>query len=96
MSSVHAGTFPDERSHRPTLVHPAPTEVRHNQWPWLAAGLTLVFAIPFVLTDLTSINRDLYYGVFIGGVFAFFAAWLVWVLTRPVRCLSATGAAASP
>ena len=62
MSSVHTPTLPDERSHRPTLVHPPPPEARHNQWRWLAAGLVLVFAIPFVLTDLTSINRDLYYG----------------------------------
>jgi D-alanyl-D-alanine carboxypeptidase len=76
MSSVHTPTLPDERSHRPTLVHPPPAEARHNQWRWLAAGLALVFAIPFVLTDLISINRDLYYGVFIGGVVTFVAAWL--------------------
>ena len=76
MSSVHARTFPDERSHRPTLVSPTPAGARRNQLPWLAAGLALAFSIPFVLTDLTSINRDLYYGVFIGGIFTFVAAWL--------------------
>jgi hypothetical protein len=87
MSSVHARTFPDDRSDRPTLVHPAPTEVRHNQWRWLAAGLTLVFLIPLVLTDLASINRDLYYGVFIGGVFAFVAAWLRLGVESPLALL---------
>jgi D-alanyl-D-alanine carboxypeptidase len=98
MSSVHARTFPDERSHRPTLVYPAPTEVRHKQWRWLAAGLGLAFAIPFLLTDLTSISRDLYYGIYIGAVFGFFGLWLRYangsaraVLTRHWRAGVAVG-----
>ncbi|HEX4930273.1 MAG TPA: serine hydrolase domain-containing protein, partial [Gaiellaceae bacterium] len=87
MSSAHARTIPDERSHRPTLLYP-PAEVRHHQLRWLAAGLALAFAIPFGLTDLTSINRDLYYGVFIGCVFAFAAAWLARGVGSPLALLA--------
>lgn len=47
-----------------------------RHWYWLAAGLVLFFSVPFGLTDLVSINRDLYYGVYIVTVFGFFAAWL--------------------
>jgi D-alanyl-D-alanine carboxypeptidase len=83
MSSVHARTFSEEQSHRPSLVYPAPAERGRNQWRWLAAGLALAFAVPFVLTDLTSINRDLYYGIFSGGVFGFVAAWLAWGVGSP-------------
>ena len=83
MSSVHARTLSDERSHRPSLVDQTSAEGDRNQWRWLASGLALAFAIPFVLTDLTSINRDLYYGVFIAGVFAFVAAWLGWGVGSP-------------
>jgi D-alanyl-D-alanine carboxypeptidase len=98
MSSVHARTLPDQRSHRPTLAYPEPTEARHNQWRWLASGLALAFAIPFVLTDLTSISRDLYYGIYIGAVFGFFGLWLRYanesaraVLTRNWRAGTAVG-----
>ena len=87
MSSVHARTFSDERSHRPSLVYPTPAESR-NQWRWLVAGLALAFAIPFVLTDLTSIDRDVYYGVYIGGVFTFVAAWLVRGVGSPSALLA--------
>jgi D-alanyl-D-alanine carboxypeptidase len=48
----------------------------HRHWYWLGAGLVLVFLIPFGLTDVLSIDRDLYYGVYMGAVFAFFGAWL--------------------
>jgi hypothetical protein len=40
------------------------------------AGLAIAFLIPFVLTDLTSVDRDLYYGVYGAAVFAFVALWL--------------------
>jgi D-alanyl-D-alanine carboxypeptidase len=49
---------------------------RHQHWYWLAAGLVLFFLVPFGLTDQVSINRDLYYGIYIVTVFGFFAAWL--------------------
>jgi len=54
----------------------ATATARHRHWYWLAAGLALFFLIPFLLTDLVAINRDLYYGVYIGAAFAFFAAWV--------------------
>lgn len=49
---------------------------RDQHWYWLAAGLALFFLIPFALTDVVSINRDLYYGIYIVAVFGFFAAWV--------------------
>ena len=36
----------------------------------------MAFLIPFLLTDLTSVDRDLYYGVYVAAVFGFFALWL--------------------
>ena len=47
-----------------------------QQWRWLAGGLVLAFAIPYLFTDLLEINRDLYYGVYAVLVFRFFALWL--------------------
>jgi hypothetical protein len=71
---------------------------RHQHWYWLAAGLALFFLIPFALTDLVSINRDLYYGIYIGAVFGFFGLWLRYanesartVLTRNWRAGVALG-----
>jgi len=43
---------------------------------FLAGGALLAFALPFVLTDLVTIDRDLYYGVYAGSVFALFWLWL--------------------
>lgn len=88
MSNLHARTYRHEGSHRPTLVHSTRAEARGHQWGWLAAGLVLAFSIPFVLTDLTSINRDVYYGVFIGGVFAFVGAWLRFGVGSPLVLLA--------
>jgi hypothetical protein len=62
--------------HVQRLARPLAVETRHRQWYWLAAGLAMSFLIPFVLTDVVSIDRDLYYGVYISAVFAFFALWL--------------------
>ena len=72
----------------PDLVQPRVSETRTHQWRWLAAGLTLAFLIPFVLTDLSSINRDLYYGVYIVGVFGFVAAWLGCCVGSPLAVLA--------
>jgi hypothetical protein len=49
---------------------------RHRNWYWLAAALVLFFSIPFGLTDLTSIDRDLYYGIYMSAVFGFVGLWL--------------------
>ena len=72
--------------HRRDVARPALSATRSHQWRWLAAGLVLAFSIPFVLTDLTSIDRDLYYGVYIGAVFMFVGAWLRFTATRPALC----------
>jgi D-alanyl-D-alanine carboxypeptidase len=61
---------------------------RHRHWRWLAAGLLLSFLIPFVLTDLVSLNRDLYYGIYIAAVFGFVGAWIGWANESPRRVLT--------
>ena len=70
------------------LARPTQAELRRSQWTWLAGGLVLAFSIPFVLTDLASIDRDLYYGVFVGAVFAFAGAWLRFGVASPRRLLA--------
>jgi hypothetical protein len=44
-------------------------------WAWLAGGLALAFAVPFVLADMLEIQRDVYYGLYAGAVLALFALW---------------------
>src|SRR4029079_12370651 len=60
-------------------VSPATAQLR-----FLAGGALLAFALPFVLTDLVTIDRDLYYGVYAGSVFALFWLWLR-SAGRPIR-----------
>jgi hypothetical protein len=55
-----------------------------RQLRFLAGGALLAFALPFVFTDLVSINRDLYYGIYVGSVLTLFALWLR-SAGRPVR-----------
>jgi hypothetical protein len=78
-----------------TLAHPrvapAPTARRqgvHRQLEWLAAGLVLAFALPYLLTDLTTINRDLYYGIYAAAVFGLFALWVRDTVDRPRALLT--------
>lgn len=59
-----------------------------RQWRWLAGGLLLAFALPYVLTDLLTINRDLYYGVYALLVFRFFALWLHRTVDEPRALLT--------
>jgi len=49
---------------------------RQRHWYWLAAGLALFFLIPFLFTDLMPVRRDVYYGIYVVSVFAFFGAWV--------------------
>jgi hypothetical protein len=42
---------------------------------WLLSGLAFAFAIPFLFTDLIDTPRDLYYGIYVFGVFAFVGVW---------------------
>ncbi len=65
-------------------ARPAGTAERaHAQWSWLASGLALAFAVPFVFTDLLTIDRDLYYAVYVTAVFGFFALWLARTAESP-------------
>ena len=64
------------------------TERVHHQWGWLVAGLALAFALPYVHTDLVTINRDLYYGVYSVVVFRFFALWLRRTVDEPRALLT--------
>ena len=69
---------------------PAPASARahaHRHWGWLSVGLVLAFALPYLLTDLTTINRDVYYGIYAAAVFGFFALWLRYAVDRPGRLL---------
>jgi hypothetical protein len=42
---------------------------------WLAGGFGLAFALPFLLTDVIGLNRDVFYGIYALGVVGLFAAW---------------------
>jgi hypothetical protein len=44
-------------------------------WAWLAGGLLLAFAVPFVFADVLEVNRDLFYGLYALAVGGLFAAW---------------------
>ena len=46
-----------------------------RHWAWLAGGLVVAFAVPFVLADALEINRDLYYGLYALAVVGLFAVW---------------------
>jgi len=60
----------------------------HHQREWLLAGLALAFALPYLLTDLVTINRDLYYGIYAVSVFGFFALWLRFAVETPRALLT--------
>ena len=42
---------------------------------WLAIGFVVAFAVPFLLTDLLAINRDLFYGFYAAAVLALMGSW---------------------
>ncbi len=44
-------------------------------WAWLLRGLAVGFVVPYVLTDLLDLNRDVFYGLYALAVAALFAAW---------------------
>lgn len=46
---------------------------RHGSW--FVVGLVLAFALPFFLTDLLHLPRDLYYGLYAVAVVGFFVSW---------------------
>ena len=65
-----------ERPGGQTSTHTRAGRLPRHQWRWLAGGLVLAFAVPYLLTDLLTIDRDLYYGVYAVVVFRFLALWL--------------------
>jgi hypothetical protein len=64
------------------------TDRPHHQWEWSLAGLALAFALPYLLTDVVTINRDLYYGIYAVSVFGFFALWLRFAAETPRALLT--------
>ncbi len=60
------------------FVRPAPARVPNGRvhWLWLAAGLALAFAIPFVFADLLGMPRDGYYLVYAASVVTFLTLWV--------------------
>jgi hypothetical protein len=74
---------PRRASRGPALTDvrlPAPVPARSPSmrihWWWLAAGLALAFAIPFVFADLLGMPRDGYYAIYAASVAAFLALWV--------------------
>ncbi len=51
------------------------TQSAWQQLRWLAAGLVIAFAIPFVFADVLDLPRDLYYGIYAASVVMFFLFW---------------------
>ena len=48
---------------------------RRRHWAWLATCFPFAFAVPFLLTDVLDLNRDLFYGLYALAVAGFVAAW---------------------
>jgi hypothetical protein len=58
---------PQAESIRATRISP--------HWTWLVRGLAVAFVVPYVLTDMLELNRDLFYGLYALAVVVLFAAW---------------------
>ena len=50
--------------HREAHRRLVPSHAAAVQLRWLGAGLTLGFAVPYVLSDVLALQRDVYYGVY--------------------------------
>jgi hypothetical protein len=74
-SSAFAAAAPRERSRAADRAR------RH--WSWLAAGLAVAFATPYLFADVLRVERDLYYGIYAAVVFGFFALWLRFAAENP-------------
>jgi hypothetical protein len=44
-------------------------------WAWLAGGFVVAFAVPFLLTDLLEITRDVFYGLYAVAVLGLIGLW---------------------
>ena len=51
----------DSRSERRTVV--ARFAISPH-WLWLVGGLGLAFVVPYLLTDILAVNRDVFYGLY--------------------------------
>jgi hypothetical protein len=54
---------------------PARPGTARQHFAWLAAGLAVGFAVPFLFADLLRLPRDVYYGIYIATVVVFFVLW---------------------
>ena len=70
------------------LSKPVTATARHRQLYWLGAGLALFFLVPFLLTDLTAVHRDVYYAVYIATVCSFAGLWLRFATESPRAVLT--------
>jgi len=64
-----------------TLPAAVPSPLRRVATPrrhlaWLAGGLALSFAVPFLFADQLGMQRDLYYGIYALATAGLWAAWL--------------------
>ena len=63
----------------PDAIEPASPQRRpaspRRHLAWLAVGVTVSFAVPFVLADQLELPRDLYYGLYGAAVLALCAGW---------------------
>ena len=64
-------------------AHPTAAAARSGQWRWLAAGLALGFAIPFLLTDLPRSTATSTTPSYVAAVFGFVGAWLRFGVAAP-------------
>ncbi len=48
---------------------------RHRHWAWLAASLPFAFLLPFLLVDVLSLQRDVFYGLYALAVATFVTSW---------------------
>ena len=46
-----------------------------SHWAWLAVGLAVAFAVPFLLADVLAVNRDLFYGLYALSVAGLIGSW---------------------
>lgn len=46
-----------------------------SHWLWLLVGMGGAFAVPFLLTDVLALDRDLYYGLYVVFAFGLLLAW---------------------
>lgn len=46
-----------------------------SHWAWLGVAAGLAFALPYLLTDVLTLDRDVFYGVYAVAVFGLLVVW---------------------